>query len=150
MAQSYCNLIYHLVFATKRRENRLHESVRPRLHEYLGGAIRGEGGVALIVGGTADHVHLLAKLRQDKTVADILRDVKSNSSAWIHRTCPDGTEFAWQAGYGAFTVSASQIEKVRQYISTQEQHHRAMSFEDEFVALLRAHGVEYDERYIWD
>ncbi len=150
MAQSYCNLIYHIVFSTKERQPWLHDESRTRTNEYLGGSIRKQGGVALIVGGTSDHVHILAKLRQDKTVADVLRDIKCNSSGWVHKTFSWLHEFGWQAGYGAFTVSASQIEKVRQYIANQQEHHRTRSFKEEFIALLDAHGVEYDERYLWD
>ena len=149
MPHSYCNLIYHLVFATKGRRAWLDNEIRPRINEYLGGAIRDEGGTALIVNGTSDHVHLLVSLRQDKAISDVLRDIKANSSGWIHRTFPKAAEFSWQAGYAAFTVSASQVEKARQYIARQEEHHRQRSFEEEFVELLKAHGVEFDERYLW-
>jgi len=150
MSQSYCNLLYHLVFSTKHREPWLHDDISTRTHKYLGGALRRERGVALIVGGTSDHVHILAKLRQDKPVSDVLRDIKSNSSGWIHETFADLPQFGWQTGYGAFTVSSSQVEKVRRYILKQEQHHKKRSFKDEFIALLDAHGIEYDERYLWD
>ncbi len=149
MAQSYCNLIYHIVFSTKEREPWLLDEVGKRVHEYLGGAVRNEGGVALVVNGTADHVHIMARLRQDKAVADVLRDIKCNSSGWIHATFAHLQEVGWQAGYGAFTVSASQIEKVRHYIMKQEDHHKKRSFKEEFVALLNAHAIEYDKRYIW-
>lgn len=150
MPQSYCNLIYHLVFSTKERRDWLHDQIGRQLHNYLGGAIRGEGGVALVVNGTSDHVHILARLRQDKAVSDVLRNIKSNSSGWIHDRFPQLRPFAWQAGYGAFTVSASQVEKAGQYITAQEEHHKRHSFKDEFVALLIAHGVDYDARYLWD
>jgi REP element-mobilizing transposase RayT len=148
MSQSYCNLIYHIVFSTKARQGWLRDEVRLRTHEYLGSAIQGEGGVALSVGGTSDHVHILAKLRQDHAVSDVLCKVKSNSSGWIHRTFAELIRFGWQDGYGAFTVSTSQVEKVRRYILDQEEHHRRMSFEEEFASLLQAHGIEYDERYL--
>jgi len=143
VAKSYCNLLYHIVFSTKGREPWLEADIRPRCHEYLGGAIRSEGGVALIVGGTADHVHILAKLRQDKAVADVVRDIKANSSGWFHRTFRR-TAFAWQAGYGAFSVSFSQLETVRAYIERQAEHHRRADFTKEYVALLTRNGVEYD------
>ena len=149
MAQSYCNLIYHLVFSTKGRQGWLNDQIRTRTHEYLGGAVRSENEIALIVNGTPDHVHILARLRQDKSVSDVLRDIKSNSSGWIHRMFPQASQFSWQAGYGAFTVSPSQVEKAYRYIREQEEHHRTMSFEEEFVSLLKAHGIEYDERYLW-
>jgi len=150
MAQSYCNLIYHIVFSTKDRQPWLRDDVRARTYEYLGGAVRKEGGVALVVNGTADHVHIMARLRQDKAVADVLRDIKSNSSGWIHTTFAHLQEFRWQAGYGASTVSASHIEKVRHYIQKQEDHHKKRSFKEEFIALLDAHGIEYDKRYVWN
>jgi REP element-mobilizing transposase RayT len=149
MAHSYTNLLYHLVFSTKDRYPWLDPDIRPRVHEYLGGAIRSEGGVAYLVGGVLDHVHIFARLRQDKAVSDMLRDIKANSSGWIHKTFPNLRDFAWQAGYGAFTVSASQGDKVRRYIANQEEHHRKHSFQEEFVALLRAHGIEFDEKYVW-
>ena len=149
MAKSYCNLLYHIVFSTKARDPWLEADLRTRCFAYLGGAIRDEGGIALIVNGTYDHVHILAKLRQDKAVSDVVRDVKSNSSGWVHRTFRR-TALRWQAGYGAFTVSQSQVDAVRGYVERQEDHHRKVGFESEFVALLEKHGVEYDERYIWD
>jgi REP element-mobilizing transposase RayT len=128
----------------------LNDSVRPRVHQYLGGAIRDEGGKALMINGTSDHIHILAKLRQDKAVADVIGQIKANSSGWIHREFSDLRDFAWQAGYGAFTVSRSQVERAKRYIETQEQHHRKTDFKTEFLALLDAHEVEYDLRYIWD
>ena len=150
MSQSYCNLLYHLVFSTKGRQPWLHGDLAKRTHEYLGGAVRDEGGLALVVNGTADHVHLLARLRQDKAVSNVLRDIKSNASGWIHRTFPKHGDFAWQGGYAAFTVSPSQVEKLRRYILGQEEHHRKQSFKEELIALLKAHGIEFDERYLWD
>ena len=149
MSQSYCNLIYHIVFSTKGRQNLLYDRIRPRIHEYIGGAVRNANGVAIIVNGTADLVHILARLRQDQAISDILRNIKASTSGWIHRTFPDLATFAWQVGYGAFTVSASQIEKARLYIINQENHHKTMSFTEEFVALLDAHGIEYDAKYLW-
>jgi REP element-mobilizing transposase RayT len=150
MSQSYCNLIYHIVFSIKNRIALLNDSVRPHMHQYLGGAIRDEGGKALIINGTADHIHILAKLRQTKAISDVIGQIKANSSGWVHRTFPDLPDFEWQAGYGAFTVSPSQTEKARRYIETQEQHHKKTEFKAEFLALLDAHEVEYDLRYIWD
>jgi REP element-mobilizing transposase RayT len=149
MPRSHCNLLYHIVFSTKGREPWLEGDILPRVHEYLGGAVRSEGGVALIVGGTADHVHILAKLRQDKAVADVVRDIKANSSGWFHSTSRR-CAFAWQAGYGAFTVSFSQLDRVRAYIDGQAAHHRRVDFRKEYVALLERHGIEYDERFLWD
>jgi REP element-mobilizing transposase RayT len=124
--------------------------MRSRLFEYLSGAVRGEGGTALAVNGVADHLHLLAGLRQDKAVSAVVGAIKANSSGWIHRTFPGYAAFAWQVGYGAFSVSASQKGKVRRYIDDQEEHHRVRTFQEEFLAFLKAHEIEYDPRYVWE
>jgi putative transposase len=146
---SYTNLLYHIVFSTKDRHAWLNNEISPRLPEYLGGAIRAEGGVALVINGMFDHVHILAKLRQDKAVSDVVRSIKANSSGWIHHTFSNRHVFAWQNGYGAFTVSASQVEKVKQYIINQEKHHKEFDFKHEFIVLLKTHEVEFDEKYHW-
>jgi putative transposase len=148
MSSSYCNLLYHIVFSTKDREPWMETSIRSRIHEYLGGALRAEGGTALIVNGTADHVHILAKLRQDKALSKLVGELKVNSSGWISRTFENTAGFAWQEGYGAFTVSESQIPIVRRYVERQEEHHRKVSFLEEFKVILRAHGLPFDERYL--
>jgi putative transposase len=148
MSSSYCNLLYHIVFSTKRREPWLTPEIRSRTHEYLGGAIRNEGGIAMIVNGTADHVHILAKVRQDKAISKLIGELKANSSGWISRAFEDCAAFAWQEGYGAFTVSQSQLAKVRRYIEKQEEHHRRVSFLEEFKVLLKAHDLPFDERYL--
>lgn len=150
MPHSYTKLLYHIVFATKGREPWLDEEVRPRVFAFLGGGVRAEGGTAYIVNGVADHVHLLAQLRQDKALSDQLRSLKADSSGWIHKTFPRLRAFAWQGGYGAFTVSPSQVAKVKRYIETQEAHHRKKTFQEEFRALLKAHGIEYEEKYLWE
>jgi putative transposase len=149
MAQSFTCLLYHLVFSTKDREPWLQGELQPRLWEYLSGAIRSEGGFCVLANGVADHVHLLARLRQDKAISEVLRSIKANSSGWIHDGFPELHSFHWQHGYGAFTVSRSQMEVVRRYIAGQQAHHRRLMFQEEFLALLKAHEIEYDERYIW-
>jgi putative transposase len=148
MSSSHCNLLYHIVFATKGREPWLTSQIRPRVHQYLGGAIRDENGIALIINGTADHVHFLAKLRQDKAISKTIGEVKANSSGWISRTFTDTAGFAWQEGYGAFTVSESQVPKVRRYIERQEEHHRNISFLEELKVILKAHRLPFDDRYL--
>ena len=150
MPRSYCNLLYHIVFSTKQRESWLNREIRAQVHQYLGGAVKNERGIPFIAKGTADHVHILAKLRQDKAVSDVIRNIKANSSSWIHKTFPKCAGFHWQLGYGAFSVSQSQAQKTRTYIENQEEHHRGVSFQEEFVALLKRHEIEYDERYLWD
>jgi REP element-mobilizing transposase RayT len=148
--QSYTRLHYHLVFSTKHRVPVITPDIRPRLWEYLGGTVRGLGGIPLQIGGTDDHVHVLATLRQQPALADILRDLKAASSGWVHDTFPQARDFWWQAGAGAFTVSHSAIGAVKAYIANQEEHHRTRSFQDEFRALLVRHGIEFDEKYLWD
>lgn len=150
MPSTYSNLLYHVVFSTKGRAAMLKAETQHRVHEYIGGIIRGERGIAYQIGGMPDHVHILLRWRTDESIATLLRLIKSNSSRWIHETFPMMASFAWQEGYGAFTVSQSQKDAVAQYIANQEQHHRSKSFQDEYVELLRAHQVEYDPRYLWD
>jgi putative transposase len=148
MPHSYTQLLYHLVFSTKNRHPWLTD-IRDRVHAYLGGGIHDEGGAALCVGGVGDHVHILARLRPDKAVSAVIGAIKAISSGWIHREFPDLAEFAWQTGYAAFAVSKSQEPRVRRYIETQEEHHHRQTFQEELIALLEAHGIDYDERYLW-
>jgi putative transposase len=147
MPQTYTQLHYHLVFATKERRPTITSAIQPRLWEYLGGVVRGERGIPLQIGGVADHVHLLLTLRQDVAVSDFMRKLKSVSSGWAHETFPN-CGLWWQDGYGAFTVSHSAVEKVREYIENQEEHHRNQSFESEFRWLLKKHGVDFREQYL--
>ncbi len=148
MSSSYTNLIYHVVFSTKDRRPLLTDDCQARLYEYIGGAIRGLGGVSLGINGTQDHVHVLAKLRPDNALSDVLRDLKANASGWMHDVFPELKDFSWQRGYGAFTVSESNVEKVRDYIARQKEHHQKQSFRDEFLKFLKSNGIEYDEKYI--
>ena len=150
MPHSYTNLVCHVVFGTKGREPWLQNEIRPAVLHFLGGGIKENGGIVLEINGMPDHVHILAKLRPDRTISDLLRDIKARSSGWIHSTYPDLVGFAWQSGYGAFSVSRSQVNVVRSYIQRQEEHHRDKPFAEEFVRLLIAHDVEFDERYLWD
>lgn len=147
MSSTHLSLHYHLVFGTKNRETVISSAWRDRLHAYLGGVIRTLDGVPEAVDGVADHVHLLVGLRATHTLADVLREIKSVSSAWVHKEL-GVSSFAWQEGYGAFTVSASQLENVRAYIQQQEEHHRTRTFREEYLTLLQRHGVEFDERYV--
>ncbi len=115
----------------------------------MSGIIRNQDGRTIEIGGMPDHVHCLARFPARKSVSDMVRAIKSDSSSWVNREMPGG-RFAWQTGYGAFTVSPSQVASVSQYIRTQEEHHRERSFKMEFLSLLKKHGVEFDERYLWD
>jgi len=148
VADSYTNLLYHIIFSTKDRRPLITDILQPRLFDYIGGTIRNLGGISLELNGTEDHIHLLTKLRPDKAVSDILRDLKANASGWMHDVFPEVRDFSWQRGYGAFTVSHSNVEEVRRYIAQQKQHHQKTSFRDEFIQFLKANGIEYDERYL--
>ena len=150
MAHTFTQLYYHIVFSTKNRHPWITDDLAVRLHPYLGGAIRDQGGAALCVNGMPDHIHILARLRQDKALSDMMRDLKANSSGWVHREMPGLRDFAWQGGYAAFTVSTSQKERVSQYIAKQREHHRVLSYRDELLALLKAHEMEFDENYFLD
>ena len=149
MAQSYTSLLYHVTFSTKDRRPSLTPALRTRLHPYLGGAVRALGGAALAVNGPDDHVHILMRLRPDKALSDVMRSIKANSSSWLRETFDACRAFYWQAGYGAFTVSTSQAEGVRAYIAGQTEHHRKVTFQEEFLALLKGHGIEHDARYVF-
>jgi REP element-mobilizing transposase RayT len=147
MGSTYLSLHYHLVFSTKNREPLIEQSWRERLHEYLGGTVRGLEGVSQGVGGIEDHVHLLVGLKATHCLADFMRELKKASSAWVHEEM-GVRAFAWQEGYAAFTVSATSREGVQAYIANQEEHHRRESYRDELVAMLEKAGVEYDPRYL--
>ena len=150
MPQSFACLHHHLIFSTRLREPTLDISRLPELFQYIGGILRGEKCALVAAGGVRDHIHLLASLSREISVAEVLRRIKSNSSRWIHETDPGRRGFAWQAGYGAFSVSQSNVEEVQRYLENQEEHHRKMTFQDELRALLRRHGLAVDERYVWD
>lgn len=147
MSSTYLSLHYHLIFSTKHREPWIDLVWCPRLHEYLGGGVRGLGGFPEIVGGVADHVHLLVRLKATHCLADFMRELKKASSVWVHdeMKLPG---FAWQEGYAAFTVSASALEAVRDYIAHQAEHHRTRTFREELIEMLEKSGVEYDPRYL--
>jgi putative transposase len=142
--------LVHAILSTKGRSPSLDPDVRTRLFPYMGGVLREIGAALLLINGPDDHVHLLTGLPATLAVAEAMRIVKSNSSKWIHEQWPGKADFAWQSGYGAFSVSQSNLEAVRRYIAEQEEHHKSMSFQEEFLAFLKRHGLAYDERFIWD
>jgi REP element-mobilizing transposase RayT len=149
MPHSYTQLLYHIVYSTKERRPLLTGEILDRLYPYLAAAIRDEGGKLLAVGGVAEHIHLMARLRQDKAISAVVGAIKANSSGWIHREFVDARTFEWQEGFAAFTVSKSQAPKVSDYIEHQAEHHRQKSYQEELIALLDAHEIEYDLRYLW-
>jgi putative transposase len=148
VAQTCGNVVVHLIFSTKLRRPLITPDIRSDLFAYLGGIVRELQGTALIVNGTCDHVHMLIRIRPVQSIAEIARVVKTNSSRWIRKK--GHKEFGWQAGYGAFSVSESNVQAVSKHIATQEEHHRKRSFQEEFVAFLKKNNVVYDERYIWN
>jgi len=149
MPHSYSSLLVHAIFSTKGRAPSIDPKIRPDLWAYMGGIVREMRGVARVINGTDDHVHMLVSLPADLAVSECLRVVKTNSSRWIHEKFAHHLSFAWQTGYGAFSVSTSNEKQVIKYIQDQERHHRRMTFEEEFIALLRKHGVAFDERFLW-
>lgn len=148
MPSTHTSLHYHLVFSTKHREPWLSPESRLRVHEYLGGTLRGMDGVAHAVGGTGDHVHVLAGLKATHRLADVVRELKSESSGWIRREL-GWSGFAWQEDYGAFTLGASGIEPARAYVLGQETHHRAKTFQEEYLELLERGMVAFEEKWLW-
>jgi REP element-mobilizing transposase RayT len=150
MGHSYTCTLLHFIFGTKRRRSSIEESFRARLHDYLGGVARREIGRSLIVGGTTDHVHILASLRTDVSAADAMRKLKALSSRWVHQSFENARDFAWQTGYGVFSVSRSNADAVTAYIARQAEHHKHRTFEEEFLEFLKRHGIDYDPRFVWD
>jgi REP element-mobilizing transposase RayT len=150
MPQSFACLNDHLIFSTRNREPLISAELRPRLFEYVGGLLRAERGCLLAAEAMPDHAHWLISLHQQTSVSDALRLIKANSSRWIHETFENLGGFAWQTGYGAFSVSFSRVPHVKRYLAGQEEHHRTTSFKEEFLEFLKRHHVPYDERYIWD
>jgi putative transposase len=150
MASTFTNLLFHIVYSTKYRRSQIRMDARERLYQYIGALIREQQGKLIEIGGMPDHVHILARLSPKLAVSEVLRHTKTNSSKWFNETLQDDDSFAWQRGFGAFSVSASNIEAVRDYIRNQESHHKELTFKDEFRALLLRHGIEFDEPYVFE
>jgi putative transposase len=150
MPGTYSQLLLHVVFSTKGRTPWIVGDVADRLYPYIGGIVRAEKGVLYDIGGVEDHVHLYLRWRPDVPVSDLMRTVKARSSKWIHDTFPQLGAFTWQEGYGVFSVSKSQEEAVKKYIAWQAEHHRKEDFKSELLRMLRAHGVEFDEKYVFE
>jgi putative transposase len=148
MPSTHLALNYHIVFSTKDREPSIDVAWRDRFHAFLGGSARSIDVVAMAVGGVADHVHMLLGLRAIHALAPVVRDIKTASSRWVHQEIGYGG-FAWQEGYGAFTVGPGHLEAVRNYIARQEEHHRARTFQEEYEGFLKKSGVAYNPRHLW-
>lgn len=147
---SYVSMLVHLVWSTKERRSWIDESWEDRLYGYLGGILRNNRAVLLAAGGTSDHIHLYVSLPSTLTVAKAVNLLKSNSTSWIKENIEKMEKFCWQEKYGAFSVSKSNEEQLKAYITKQKDHHQRKTFKEEFRALLEKNGVEYDERYLWD
>ena len=143
---SYTNFLFHIVFGTKGRLPLMNDQIRGQFYAYLGGTVRGLGGIALEINGMDDHIHLLVKLKPTIKFSDLIRDLKSNSSIWAKQN--GMPNFAWQRRYGAFTVSESQAPIVRKYIRNQQLHHRKFDFRVEFESMLSSNGIEIDD-FVW-
>src|SRR6266496_5889164 len=149
-SMSYVSAYFHCVFSTKERQPTISPQLRDRLWPFLGGIARQNQMTAIEIGGMPDHVHILLSLPSTLSIAKALQLIKGGSSKWVHETFPEHRLFGWQVKYGAFGASVSQLDKIIQYIKGQEDHHRKMTFQEEFLALLKKHRVDYDERYLWD
>lgn len=147
---TYTCLNYHVVFSTKYRKERIDDSSKDDLYSYIDGIIRGEKGCLIEIGGTADHVHILAGLSASISVSEMMKRIKGKSSKWVNEEKKAKPRFHWQEGYGAFTVSQSNIPSAQQYIQTQKEHHKTKTFEEEFILLLDRHRIVYDPKYVFE
>jgi REP element-mobilizing transposase RayT len=145
---SYTSLNYHVVYAVKERRPLLDDEIMARLGEYTAGIIRNLKGHLFIANGPSNHIHLAVSIHPEISIVDFVRTLKANSSRWIHETFPDMTDFAWQDGYSAFTISHSSCQKVIEYIRGQQEHHKKQTFEEELAALLQKHDIKFDPQYL--
>jgi len=150
MPQSLAQLYVHIVFSTKERYPFIQGDIEAQLFSFIGDAIKKLNGVPVLINGTADHLHILASLPRTAALSDFLEKIKSESSRWIKTKGGMYEKFAWQAGYGAFSVSSSKMDSVKKYIAGQKEHHRTVTFKEEFVQFLVKYGVKYNEQYLWD
>jgi REP element-mobilizing transposase RayT len=151
MPQSLAQIYVHLIFSTKEREPLLLDGAfRRQTHTYLAGICKQQDSPAVVIGGVADHLHILCRLGRTIDIATLVREIKRDSSKWIKESDHRLGAFHWQTGYGAFSVSPSHVDALIGYIEAQEEHHRAVSFQDEFRRICQKYGVAIDERYVWD
>ncbi|MDP4220931.1 MAG: IS200/IS605 family transposase [Bacteroidota bacterium] len=149
MAHTYISNYQHFVFSTKHRQKSLTPEIRERLWAYMGGIARNKNIVPIEIGGYDDHCHALLLLPATITLAKTAQVIKGVSSKWLSETYPELSSFRWQDAYGAFSVSVSQVDRTIAYIKNQEQHHKRLTFQEEYVSFLKKHNIEYDERYVW-
>lgn len=150
MAGKHLSVLVHFIWSTAGREPWIAPEWRERLYGYLGGVLREKNARLISAGGMPDHIHLSVSIPSTVTLAGIVGGMKANSSRWVHETFPRQRAFAWQKGYGAFSVSKSGEERLLEYIRTQEEHHRSRGFKEEYMSFLKHYCVEYDENYLWD
>jgi len=150
MATTFSRLYTHIVFSTKRREPLLTDTIRPKVWGYMRGIVDTLGCELLIANGWVEHAHLLVVRKPKVSESDLVRVVKSNSSRWIRESGPECTRFGWQDGFAAFSVSHSRINEARGYVANQESRHQRVSYEEEFLAILKKHDIAYDPKYVWD
>jgi putative transposase len=150
MPQSLSAILIHLVFSTKNREPFITPSIETELHPYMAKIFRELKSLSLTIDGTSDHVHILFSLGRVIKVSDLIEEVKTESSKWIKTKGREFRNFHWQRGYGAFSIGQSNVIALKRYISNQKQHHRRITFQDEYRKFLKSYGIEYDERYVWD
>lgn len=150
MAQSLSSILIHLVFSTKNREPFITPAVETELHPYMAKIFRELKSPSLAIDGTSDHVHILFSLARVITIADLVEEVKTNTSKWIKTKGREFRNFHWQKGYGGFSIGQSNVASLRRYIRGQKDHHRRVTFQDEYRKFLKAYGIDYDERYVWD
>ena len=149
MSHSYVNSLFHCVYSTKDRRKTINQDLQQRLWPYMGGIARENKMKALAVGGVEDHVHLLLSLPSTISIAKAIQLIKGGSSKWVHEEFSEYRSFAWQEGYGAFSIGISQVEETTRYILNQKEHHRTKTFQEEYLAFLEKHGLQYDPKYVW-
>ena len=149
MAHSYISIYVHYIFSTKNRQKIIMPELEERLWPYMGGIARENKMKALAIGGVEDHAHVFLSLPSTLSISKAIQLVKGGSSMWVSKTFPEFKDFQWQEGYGAFSISLSHIDRTVNYIKNQKEHHKKATFQEEYLAILKKHGIEYDERYLW-
>jgi REP element-mobilizing transposase RayT len=150
MSGTYTNLIFHIIFSTKHRTPIILDNFKDELHAYIGGIAKGEGTLLLCIGGMPDHLHMMIRIKPIHSLSELMQRIKGKSSKWINQKRYTRSKFYWQSGYGAFSVSESQLSKLKEYIQNQTDHHKGKTFKEEFISILEKHKIEYDSEYIWD
>jgi REP element-mobilizing transposase RayT len=150
MPQSLSSILIHLIFSTKNREPFISTAIEQELHPYMAKIFRALKSPSLAIDGTADHVHILFSLSRVMKIADLVEEVKTESSKWIKTKGPEFKNFHWQNGYGAFSIGQSLVAILKRYIARQKVHHQRVTFQDEYLKFLKSYGIDYDERYVWD